>query len=126
MSDLTVSSGPAERCARLGSGECDLYLGCDSLVATDGAQLRAASQSRTVAVVSTSEVPTGQMIVDVTQDFPATGRVMEAIRARVQSARFLDAAAMAFARCGDRRGALALVRREQGMEWMVSRWRTRR
>ena len=42
VSDLTVSAGPAERSAKLGYGECDLYLGCDSLVATDGTQLRAA------------------------------------------------------------------------------------
>ena len=81
VSDLTVSTGPAERSAKLGHGECDLYLGCDSLVATDGTQLRAAGQDRTVAVVSTTEVPTGQMVTDVSQHFPAAGRVMAAIEA---------------------------------------------
>ena len=75
VSDLTVSAGPAARSAKLGYGECELYLGCDSLVATDGTQLRAASKDRTMAVVSTSEVPTGQMIADISQAFPATGRV---------------------------------------------------
>jgi indolepyruvate ferredoxin oxidoreductase len=101
VSDLTVSAGPSERSAKLGSGECDLYLGCDSLVATDGTQLRAVSQARTVAVVSTSEVPTGHMVVDVSQGFPATGQVMAAIEARVRSARFLDAAALAADLYGD-------------------------
>ena len=81
VSDLTVSTGPAERSAKLGYGECDLYLGCDSLVATDGTQLRAASKDRTVAVVSTTEVPTGQMVTDVSQHFPAAGRVTAAIEA---------------------------------------------
>ncbi|HXT88052.1 MAG TPA: DUF6537 domain-containing protein, partial [Trebonia sp.] len=81
--------------------ECDLYLGCDSLVATDGTQLRAASKDRTVAVVSTTEVPTGQMITDVSQSFPATGRVMAAIEEKVRSARFLDAAALAVDVFGD-------------------------
>ena len=101
VSDLAVSATPADRSARLGSGECDLYLGCDSLVATDGTQLRAASQARTVAVVSTSEAPTGQMVVDVSQGFPAAGRVMAAIGERVRSARFLDAAALARDLLGD-------------------------
>ena len=101
VSDLTVSAGPTMRSAKLGYGECDLYLGCDSLVATDGTQLRAASKDRTVAVVSTTEVPTGQMVVDVSQHFPATGRVMAAIEAQVRSARFLDASALATDLFGD-------------------------
>jgi indolepyruvate ferredoxin oxidoreductase len=101
VSDLSISTGPAERSAKLGYGECDLYLGCDSLVATDGTQLRAASKDRTVAVVSTTEVPTGQMVVDVSQHFPATGRVMAAVEAKVRTARFLDAAALATDRFGD-------------------------
>ena len=101
VSDLCVSSGPAARSAKLGYGECDLYLGCDSLVATDGTQLRAASKDRTVAVVSTTEVPTGQMIADVGEHFPAVGRVTAAIEAQVRSARFLDAAAVATDRFGD-------------------------
>jgi indolepyruvate ferredoxin oxidoreductase len=101
VSDLVVSTGPAERAAKLGYGECDLYLGCDSLVATDGTQLRVASKDRTVAVVSTTEVPTGQMIADVSQSFPALGRVTAAIEAQVRSARFLDAAALATDLFGD-------------------------
>jgi indolepyruvate ferredoxin oxidoreductase len=95
VSDLSVAAGPAERSAKLGYGECDLYLGCDSLVATDGTQLRAASKDRTVAVISTTEVPTGPMVVDVSQSFPAIGRVMAAIEEKVRSARFLDAATLA-------------------------------
>jgi len=101
VSDLSVSTGPAERSAKLGYGECDLYLGCDSLVATDGTQLRAASRDRTVAVVSTTEVPTGQMVTDVSKHFPATSRVRAAIEEKVRSARFLDAAALAKELFGD-------------------------
>jgi indolepyruvate ferredoxin oxidoreductase len=101
VSDLSVSTGPAERSAKLGYGECDLYLGCDSLVATDGTQLRTVSKDRTVAVVSTTEVPTGQMVTDVSQHFPAPGRVTAAIEERVRSARFLDASAIAKELFGD-------------------------
>ena len=101
VSDLSVAAGPAERSAKLGYGECDLYLGCDSLVATDGTQLRAASKDKTIAVVSTTEVPTGQMVTDVSQRFPAPGRVTAAIEERVRSARFLDASAIAKNLFGD-------------------------
>ncbi len=54
-----------------------------------------------MAVVSTTEVPTGQMVTDVSQHFPAVGRVMAAIEAKVRSARFLDAAALATDLFGD-------------------------
>jgi indolepyruvate ferredoxin oxidoreductase len=54
-----------------------------------------------VAVVSTTEVPTGQMVTDVSQHFPAPGRVTAAIEERVRSARFLDASAIAKNLCGD-------------------------
>jgi indolepyruvate ferredoxin oxidoreductase len=101
VSDLVVAAGPAERSAKLGHGECDLYLGCDSLVATDGTHLRAASAGRTVAVVSTTEVPTGQMVTDVSQRFPAASQVMAAIESTVRSARFLDASAVATDLFGD-------------------------
>ena len=106
VSDLIVASGPdggppAGRSAKVSAGECDLYLGCDSLVATDGLYLRAASRDKTIAVVSTSELPTGHMVVDTAQGFPATGQVMAAIEAKVKSARFIDAAAVARERFGD-------------------------
>jgi indolepyruvate ferredoxin oxidoreductase len=48
-----------------------------------------------VAVVSTAEVPTGQMVVDTGKHFPATGQVMAAVEGSVASARFLDAAGLA-------------------------------
>jgi len=101
VSDLKFGTGPAEQAAKLAAGECDLYLGCDFLVATDGASLRVADPSRTVAVVSTAEVPTGHMVVDPSQGFPAAGRVIAAVEERVRSARFLDAVALAVRLFGD-------------------------
>ena len=119
VSDLIVTSGPvggayrggppAARSAKVSAGECDLYLGCDSLVATDGTYLRAASRDKTIAVVSTSELPTGHMVVDTTLGFPATGAVMAAIEAKVKSARFLDAAAVAREQFGDEQFANMLL-----------------
>jgi indolepyruvate ferredoxin oxidoreductase len=95
VSDLKIGTGPFEHAAKLADGECDLYLGCDSLVATDGGNLRVADAGRTVAVVSTTEVPTGQMVVNTAARFPAQGQVMAAVEGRVRSARFLDAAGLA-------------------------------
>ena len=95
VSDLKIGTGPFEHAAKLADGECDLYLGCDSLVATDGANLRVADARRTVAVVSTTEVPTGQMVVNTAARFPAQGQVMSAVEGSVRSARFLDAAGLA-------------------------------
>jgi indolepyruvate ferredoxin oxidoreductase len=95
VSDLKINASPTEQAAKLADGECDLYLGCDSLVATDGANLRVADPERTVAVVSTAEVPTGQMVVDTGRHFPGAGQVMSAVEGSVASARFLDAAGLA-------------------------------
>jgi indolepyruvate ferredoxin oxidoreductase len=95
VSDLKINASPTEQAAKLADGECDLYLGCDSLVATDGANLRVADPRRTVAVVSTAEVPTGQMVVDTASHFPGAGQVMSAVEGSVASARFLDASLLA-------------------------------
>jgi len=95
VSDLKINTRPTEQAAKLADGECDLYLGCDSLVATDGANLRVADPGRTMAVVSTAEVPTGQMVVDTGRHFPGAGQVMSAVEGSVASARFLDAAGLA-------------------------------
>ncbi|HEX3962223.1 MAG TPA: indolepyruvate ferredoxin oxidoreductase family protein [Trebonia sp.] len=101
VSDLKIGARRADQAAKLAAGECDLYLGCDSLVATDGISLRVTDRARTVAVVSTAEVPTGHMVADPGLRFPAAGQVTAAVRERVRSAHFLDAAALAVRLFGD-------------------------
>src|SRR6202012_1775223 len=51
-------------------GSCDLYLGCDLLVAADPVQLAAVAPDRTIAVTCTSRVPTGAMVRDTAVAFP--------------------------------------------------------
>src|SRR5690606_41718643 len=82
--------------SRLAEGECDLYLGCDILVAADAATLTVASPGRTVAVLSTSEVPTGRMVADPAVGFPAPDEVTGPILGRVRpgQARLLAARAL--------------------------------
>jgi indolepyruvate ferredoxin oxidoreductase len=96
VSDLKVTAGASELSNKLSTGECDLYLGCDVLVAAAEENLSVADPARTVAVVSSSEVPTGAMVVDTTVRFPAAedtlGRISD--RTRSDAGRFVDARAV--------------------------------
>ncbi|MET9657708.1 indolepyruvate ferredoxin oxidoreductase family protein [Streptomyces sp. NPDC006510] len=91
VSDIKITREPVAQSNKAASEECDLYLGCDLLVAADPGQLSAATPSRTVAVVSTAEVPTGQMVIDTAVTFPAVEPIKERIRATADKAVFLDA-----------------------------------
>ncbi|MDI2030143.1 indolepyruvate ferredoxin oxidoreductase family protein [Saccharopolyspora sp. TS4A08] len=91
VSDVKISDGPIARAAKLADGECDLYLGCDSLVATDPTQLKATDPDRTIAVVSTAEVPTGHMVVDPSVTFPEQDRIRSAVAEHVRRAHHVDA-----------------------------------
>ena len=64
VSDLRISRGRdrGQRASRPGDG--DVLLGFDLLGATTPGNLRHGRPARTVAVVSTSAVPTGQMVID--------------------------------------------------------------
>lgn len=100
VSDITVSREPIEQGSKAIAGDCDLYLGCDLLVAAEPRYLAAADPARTIAVISTSEVPTGQMIVDPAVSFPETGPILDTVRATTSEAVFLDARAAATALLG--------------------------
>ncbi len=94
VSDLKITTEPVESGARLALGECDLYLGADLLVAADPATLGVTDPERTFAVVSTTKVPTGQMVVDTTASFPAVDDVTRRISEAVRSGTWLDARAL--------------------------------
>ncbi|GLY42893.1 pyruvate ferredoxin/flavodoxin oxidoreductase [Amycolatopsis sp. NBRC 101858] len=81
VSDVKISTAVFEGANKAATGEADLYVGADLLVAADPAHLMAAEPGRTVAVVSTGKVPTGGMVSDPARTFPdlaaLTGRVRE-------------------------------------------------
>jgi indolepyruvate ferredoxin oxidoreductase len=85
VSDIKLSTMPFSGANKVAPGECDLYLGCDIIVAANAANLQVMSPERTVAVVSTSAVPTGAMVTDPTASFPAvaetSARILERSRA---------------------------------------------
>ena len=97
VSDIKIFDQSTAVANRAGEGECDLYLGCDLLVAAEARYLLAADPGRTVAVISSSAVPTGQMVVDPDTTFPAISQaiapILEATRA--EHAVILDARKLA-------------------------------
>ncbi len=95
VSDLTVSTGAAELASKLGESRCDLYLGCDALVATDGTYLKAADPDRTVAVISVTETPTGAMVTDTSVVFPEQAAIRSAVDAVTARAAYVEAGAIA-------------------------------
>ena len=80
VSDVKISASPLPAASKAAAGECDLYLGCDLLVAADPKNLTAADAARTVAVVSTTKVPTGRMVTDPGIAFPDVDAIAGQIR----------------------------------------------
>ena len=79
VSDVRVSRVPTEQPPKIGAGDCDLYLCCDGLVGADSANLKVASPERTTSVVSTTQIPTGSMVIDTSVQYPATADIQDAI-----------------------------------------------
>ena len=93
VSDIKISATASDQSSKASVGECDLYLGCDLLVAADARNLAVTDPGRTVAVVSTSRVPTGIMVADASAQFPDVETVSARIREATRAERsvFVDA-----------------------------------
>jgi indolepyruvate ferredoxin oxidoreductase len=79
ISDIKISNTPFDGANKIADGRTDLYLGFDILNATDVKNLDKCSPDRTIAVVSTTATPTGRMVTDRHQIFPAIGPLTAAI-----------------------------------------------
>ena len=102
VSDVRFSRSGPPPTNKLGAGECDLYLGCDLLVAADPKNLAVTAAGRTVAVVSTAEVPTGPMVSDPALSFPDQAATSHPILDRVRDGSvLLDARAIVIGLFGD-------------------------
>ncbi|PYO34307.1 MAG: 2-oxoacid ferredoxin oxidoreductase, partial [Candidatus Rokuibacteriota bacterium] len=97
VSDLRISAQPIELANKVSAGGTDLYLGFDLLVAADPANLDKADPDRTIAVVSTSQIPTGRMVVDTGVHFPELSSLLIGIDrvTRKDPNVYVDATAMA-------------------------------
>jgi indolepyruvate ferredoxin oxidoreductase len=78
VSHLKIATAPVVTASAVGTGEADAYLGFDLLVAAEPRNL-AAVRDGTLAVVSTSAVPTGSMVQDRNVTFPAVAGLLDAI-----------------------------------------------
>ena len=92
--------GPAT--ARLGSGQADVIVAFDLLVAASAAGLDVADPTRTMVVGSTSPTPTGAMVADPSIEAPATSELLERVAAVTIDGRqhWADAASLVTALCG--------------------------
>ncbi|GII81056.1 indolepyruvate ferredoxin oxidoreductase [Sphaerisporangium rufum] len=94
---------------KIAAGECDLYLGCDLLVAAQPANLEVAAADRTVSVLSTSQVPTGAMVSDPSVAFPDAAALADQVAARSGTTHRFDARALALDLFGDDQYANVLL-----------------
>ncbi|HEY8770759.1 MAG TPA: indolepyruvate ferredoxin oxidoreductase family protein [Thermoleophilaceae bacterium] len=78
-SDLRISAEPHESAGKASAAGVDLYLAFDLLGASNPANLVTADSERTVAVVSTHEVPTGKMVLDTEERFPELAAQLDAV-----------------------------------------------
>jgi indolepyruvate ferredoxin oxidoreductase len=97
VSHLRIGETGRDRPGMVGAGGADAYLVFDSLAGTSEANLRRCAPDRTAAVVSTSEVPTGRMIVDTSASLPPSASLVRQIADRTRADRLvaLDALALA-------------------------------
>ncbi|WP_067477468.1 indolepyruvate ferredoxin oxidoreductase family protein [Actinomadura hibisca] len=97
VSHLRVTGTDRDRPGQIGAGGADAYLVFDALAGTSETNLRRCATDRTGAVVSTGEVPTGQMIVDVTAKLPPSADLVGQIAARTRADRMVAFDALALA-----------------------------
>ncbi|OYO21899.1 2-oxoacid ferredoxin oxidoreductase [Enemella dayhoffiae] len=76
VSDIRFARRGTPHSSKIGTGDCDLYLGCDDLVSADPKNLTVADPNRTVAVLNTSKIPTGHMVSDVSAANPSAEAVL--------------------------------------------------
>jgi indolepyruvate ferredoxin oxidoreductase len=100
VSDLRFTRDEPTGSNRATIGSVDVLLAFDLLVAASDTHLRGASADRTVAVVSSSAVATGSMVVHPERAFPAT-EALERLRSTTQRVEITDSIAGSTAAVGD-------------------------
>jgi indolepyruvate ferredoxin oxidoreductase len=111
VSHLKITERPEELANKIAAGAADCYLGYDILVATVPTNLDHARPDRTIAVVSTSQVPTGAMVTHTDVQFPEGGGLRATIDriTRKDENVYLDALGLAERLFGDHMAANMLL-----------------
>jgi indolepyruvate ferredoxin oxidoreductase len=110
-SDLRLSASPVADGVGVPSGAADVLLGFDLLGAAAPASLRIADAGRTIAIVSTSVAPTGEMVVDVDAPPADAGAARAAIDAVTRAGEnlYIDAQGICEELFGDATAANVLL-----------------
>jgi indolepyruvate ferredoxin oxidoreductase len=97
VSHLKIFEHATESSNKVSAGSADCYIGFDVLVATAPQNLDHARPDRTIAVVSTSQVPTGAMVTSTTVEFPEANGLITSIErvTRKDENVYLDALGLA-------------------------------
>jgi indolepyruvate ferredoxin oxidoreductase len=103
VSDVRIFSDDGERSNRAVAAGVHGYVGFDLLGAASPGNLFTADPERTVAVVSTSQVPTGSMVIDPSVRFAEVDRSLDVIGRHTRAGlnAYLDAQALSEALFGD-------------------------
>ncbi|MFD0746304.1 indolepyruvate ferredoxin oxidoreductase family protein [Phytohabitans flavus] len=103
VSDVRIFAQPPAHANRAASATADVYLGLDLLGAANPQNLATARPGSTVAVVSTSQIPTVSMVLDPVQQFGDAAQYRTVIdsRTRPEHNVYLDAQDIAERLCGD-------------------------
>ena len=97
VSHLKIFEHATESSNKVSAGSADCYIGFDVLVATTPQNLDHARPDRTIAVISTSQVPTGAMVTSTTVEFPEANGLITSIErvTRKDENVYLDALGLA-------------------------------
>ena len=79
VSNLKITAAPLDIAPKIGAAAADAFLVFDALTATESKNLIRAHPQRSIAIVSTSQVPTGAMVRDTTVEYPDADHVLELI-----------------------------------------------
>jgi indolepyruvate ferredoxin oxidoreductase len=111
VSHLKIADAPHAVSNRVAAGEADCYLGFDVLVATSPQNLDHARPDKTIAVISTSQVPTGAMVTHTEVQFPDAGALRQAVDrvTRKDENIYLDALGLAEQLFGDHMASNMIV-----------------
>ena len=103
VSNLKITAAPIDFAPKIGAGATDAFLVFDVLTATAGKNLIRANPQRSVAIVSTSKVPTGAMVRDTTVEYPEADHLLEIINRATRAGDnvFFDALGLAETLFGD-------------------------
>ncbi|WP_446221376.1 indolepyruvate ferredoxin oxidoreductase family protein [Nocardia sp. IBHARD005] len=109
LSHLRFSATELEPANRLTPGSADCLLAVDLLTATDPKYLQYGDAASTVAVASTSQTPTGDMVYDKSVTYPTTETLLDRLATVTNSISHFDALAAALTLFGNTAAANFLI-----------------